>query len=404
MRDIAIAYVGSMVPDRDEFKTSAYSIAGNIFQRDFLRALEGKGAQDLAAYSLIAMASFPRDRRLAVLGRPAEMWPGLTVHLLGFLNFGVLKTLTLGIGGFSDLLRWGLAKQDRPRRVVFCYNLTAPPAAFIRLACRLTRTPLVGILQDINVPGEMVSNSLLRRIEFAWQRRLIPKLDGLVVANEAMVEDFAPGRPYVLMAGGVPEDFLQRFSTRRRCGDEGLRMAFAGRLTQLNGLDMIVGAFERCSDAPWTLEIAGDGPLRRLVEEAALRDPRIHYHGILGRDDVIDLYQRSNLLLCLRRTDQRMSRYVFPSKLVECLATGIPVLSTPVGHAAREFGPFLSILEEESDEALASRFAELAREPAEGRERRAWEGRDHIRAKRTWPAYMEQLEAYLREHVLGPAG
>ena len=68
---------------------------------------------------------------------------------------------------------------------------------------------LVGWLADINVPGHLVASTPASRFDFWLQKRLIPRLDGIVAITDKIISDFAPGKPYILVEGGVAEQVLE---------------------------------------------------------------------------------------------------------------------------------------------------------------------------------------------------
>ncbi|HTQ10770.1 MAG TPA: glycosyltransferase [Fimbriimonadaceae bacterium] len=398
--DLALLYFGAFAPDTPEYRNAGSSTAGNLFQLSFLTALAKSGLPKPTLYSYFPVASFPHVRRLLFGSETARLGNGLSVRSIPHFNFGPLKILALGFFSFWLACLWGWRNRRSTHRVVLCYNLTAPPALPISVACKLLRMELVPFIGDIYVPGEVVRDTLLRRIEFRTQTRLIPKADGLLVANRAIVHDFAPGRESLLVEGGVMEEFIRRFEKRPRKVDGAFHVVFAGQLSVLNGVTMLLEAARLLDMPELRISILGGGEYASEVRKAVAQDPRLSYLGLVDHGRVLETYEQADLLVNLRRTDYRTHRYVFPSKVVECLATGRPLLTTRTGHVTEEFGDFVFTLEEESAEALAEAISRIAAMDPSSREKVGARARQYVRDNKTWEVHVGRLKTYLDEQVL----
>ena len=132
------------------------------------------------------------------------------------------------------------------------------------------------------------------------------------------------------------------------------RIVLAGSLESFNGVELALESMSHLPDG-YELVVAGKGTIAPAVEVAAARDDRIVYRGVLEFDQLLELYRSADLLLNLRVTRAIDTRYFFPSKLMELLASGTPVLSTCTGHVEGEFGGVIYLLREETAGAVADR-------------------------------------------------
>jgi glycosyltransferase involved in cell wall biosynthesis len=387
MKDTAFLYLGALAPDRAEFQNAATSRAAQIFQCDFLAALADADIGPLEVAAYYPVPSFLRSRRLLVFAKRDVLTDGLRVRSLGHINLGALKVLTLGVAAALRVLSWSLRNRSR-RRVVVTYNLNAPPAFMVGPVCRLLGAKFVPFVGDIYVPGEVVAGTLAKRVEFALQRRAVSKADGLLVCNRAIVDDFAPRAPHALVEGGVPCSIFTRL--RRVPGTGPFHIVFAGQLSELNGVRLLLDAMRRIEDLDVAVTVLGGGALAGAVREAASRDPRICFRGLVSHDEVLETYCQADLLLNLRKTDCETHRYVFPSKVVECLATGVPLLSTRTGHVESEFGEFVFLLEQETPAALAEEVSRIKAMRAEDRLVVGTSAQEHVRREKTWDAQVRK--------------
>ena len=271
------------------------------------------------------------------------------------------------------------------------YNGVNPPAFVSIAAARLTHTKVLGFVADVEVPDAgRVGGNVFRRLEFMLQVRSFRHFDGLIVVARGIAEEFAPGVPFVVVDGGIPlrviEEFSGAISTEGTSGGEGSEVIvmYAGGLSALNGVPLLLKAFAGVAGANYRLRVAGAGPCRGLVEEAAERDARITYLGVLGNARIRELYSEATVLVNPHSTTMRTARYVFPSKLIEYMASGTPVISTcPPGMDAR-YEHCIVALTEETPEALAALVLAVAKLGA--RERRAigQRAREFVLREKTW--------------------
>jgi len=399
---IAFAFVGLLAPDDPRFHNVAFSRPGNMAQVNLLVGLKHAGLPASAIIAPCPIQAFPRSRRLFVRGRKETLSEGLRVSLIPFLNITPLKEISIGIGTVLSLIRWGWRSRSK-KRVVFTYNLSVPPGIFTLFAARLIGAKSMACIADVNVPGETVPNNLWHRIDYRLQRWLIPRYDAHVVVTDSIMRDFAPQKQYLRLEGGVTTETLERMkcAIKRNDIEDKFTIVAAGTLSEYNGIPEILQAFSLLHDASYRLVIAGDGPLRKTVEDAAARDSRIQYVGYLQFGEVLELYSKASVLLCMRITKRVNTKYFFPSKVMEYLASGVPVVSTCTNHIEEEFKGLLYFLRNETPEELANLIRQIANsDPGERREL-ARKARAFMATTKTWDAQGRRLADFIITHAVG---
>jgi glycosyltransferase involved in cell wall biosynthesis len=395
---LAILYLGPVTPNEARYKNAAFSTAGNLFQLNLLRTLASDPSVELEVVGYAPVPSFPRVKKLFFGATRATLPWGLQIRFLPHVNLGFLKIVSMGVAEFFWARSW--ARRNRGReRILLCYNLNAPPGWPLYWAAKTTDVKIVTLLQDINTPGEIVADTFLRRLEFRSQTALLPKLSGLMVASPHMQEDFAPGSHYLVLAGGVPESYLDSFPEPEKPSSGLFEIVSAGALTSLNGIDLLLKAMSLVKNPSIRLTIAGKGPLEEAVRAAAAHDDRIRFAGLIPHEAVRDLYLGASMIVNLRDTSALGQRYVFPSKLIEAMSTGRPVLSTRV-NGSGEFAEHLFMLDDETPEGLAVAIDCLATQPWETLAARGRAAQSYVRSCRTWESHGGRMMTYLRETVL----
>jgi glycosyltransferase involved in cell wall biosynthesis len=404
---VAFAFVGSVAPDDPQFHNPAFNRAGQMYQHELLVGLKRAG---LPASAIISAMPVPSRRhhmtqRLWIRSQSANLADGLSIEFLPFINITPLKQISVGLGTVLELLRWGWRNRRAPFRVVYCYNLTVPPGICILLSARLIGAKAIVSLCDIDVPGETVPGRFYWKLDYWLQRRMIPYFDGHVVASDAIAHDFLDGKPWLRLEGGVRKEILEQTvrkvaSATESASGASFVVVAAGHLNETNGLPVLLEAFSLLRGEGYRLRIAGGGPLEAQVRAAAAADPRIEFLGVLSFQSVIEMYKSASVLINMRMTKTQHTRYFFPSKMMEYLASGAPVITTCTGHVEKEFGNFVYLLKEETPQGLSQLIRQVAALDPEERRQTGERARAYMAAHKTWTAQTEKLADFIRGAVL----
>jgi len=193
--------------------------------------------------------------------------------------------------------------------------------------------------------------SLPRRIAEPWVKRFMRSGDAWLAGGTRHARDLVrmgadPDRTVVAPLTGVgPDPPLTRNGTRT----PGLtRYLYVGRLIERKGIDVLLEAFGQLASGE--LWLAGDGPLRGMVESAVERSPRLRFLGYADEGDLPDIYRQADVLV--------VPSLFEPWGLVvhEALAHGLPVIATDQVAAADDLiddGVNGFVVEAGSPESLA---------------------------------------------------
>jgi glycosyltransferase involved in cell wall biosynthesis len=407
--DAAIVVVGTLPHGISTTENAAESAAGVRFQRAVIATLRH---HDLAVsvVSLRPVVSYPRSSQVLFRAADETIENGVDVRQVGFLNLRILKTVTVAATAFGSLLRWARAHRHE-RRIMLFYNAYNPSCWAGIAAARITGSTVMAIVADVHVPGSGdVGGSLFRRIEHRIAVAGLRRMDAILPLTRATAEDWAPGVPFQKFDGGVPDDMLSLASNaipadprRDNFGaidpDYSFLIVYSGRLSGLGGIELLLNAFGRITDTRFRLHITGRGELEPLVRAAAQRDQRIRYLGFVERTQLLAIYQSADLLVNPHSTTLRSARYVFPSKLLEYIASGRPVLTTATPEIAAEYGDLCEVVMVESPDALAGEIQRIALEPEFSRLARSAAARLAVIKRRSWATQGDRLVRFLLEQL-----
>lgn len=151
--------------------------------------------------------------------------------------------------------------------------------------------------------------------------------------------------------------------------DDPVRILSVARAIPKKGLDVLLDALARLPrDLAWRFDHLGAGPLARELRDRARAlglEERILWHGARPQARVLELLHAADLFCLPARIAADGDRDGLPNALLEAMATGLPVVATPISAIpeAVEDGENGVLVPPEDPDALARAIARLARDP-----------------------------------------
>src|SRR6266403_6295033 len=127
---------------------------------------------------------------------------------------------------------------------------------------------------------------------------------------------------------------LERFPTPRSCnGDRIPRIVSVGRLVPFKGFDDLIDACAKLARRriDFVCDIIGDGPLREMLQakiEQLDLSSRVNLLGSLSQGAVLEKLQAADIFALASTTDAQGATDVFPTVILEAMASARPVVST----------------------------------------------------------------------------
>ena len=183
----------------------------------------------------------------------------------------------------------------------------------------------IGKLYDAKVVGMLTDNPNNLSTGSSFVKNYLIKesstLDGYLSLTNGLVEIFNSSIPSYVFEGLVSEE------------KEGNKdpifnyFYFGGSLYERYGVKTLVDAFHR-SSIKSKLVLAGSGPLAEYIEELSHEDYRILYLSQLSKEKNIAYMRNSIANINPRPLDAKLDNESVPSKLLEYLSIGTPVISS----------------------------------------------------------------------------
>ena len=337
-----IVYTAGCVSEGTYARLYAGSKAAPAFQAQKYNRLFIEG---LSAHTRVDVVSYPPvDESAMENGRisvPDETLGAVNYHYIPTHRSILRRWPCYFFGAFRRCL--GLLDKDSAV-MIDCLNQMAGLGAL--LAAKVKGCRCVGVITDL---PEFLGGG----ITVILSRLLIRWCSDYVVLTKAM-NDYVnkKGKPYVVLEGHADitmerqEPSLTRKSKKRIC-------LYAGSIHRIYGVERLVEGFRQAGIPNAELHIYGTGDYRQELEQIAANDPAIFYGGMLLPSQVVEKEMEATLLINPRPSEAEFVKYSFPSKTMEYMSTGTPVLTTRLPCLPEEYAPHLYFIEEETPEGIA---------------------------------------------------
>ena len=358
-----------------------------------------------------AYASLATARELASLGHSVDFLttatPGATedaeiegvrVYRVRSFRRGVHEVGLPGALGFVCAAAARLpAISRRVSYDVYHYYFSLPTGVLSRLPGPHRRRPYVISLRGSDVPGYDPKLARYHSAMLPITRR-IWRGAHRVVANSHALRSLAlgsaPDMTIDVILNGT--DLIPGNGT---CGGDrsGLRVLAVSRLIARKGLDVLIKAIGRLRAEPISLDIAGDGPDRDLLEQLARScgvADRVRFHGFMDRSALASLYGQADIFVLASLAES------CSMALLEAMGRGLPIIATRVGGTSEliDHGSNGLLIRADDVDELATAVRELGHDAAR-RERFTVANRALARDRFSWRSVAEAYQEIFQDAV-----
>lgn len=352
----SILYIGTLITDQmEEDYNLSYSYAGNSKRENIVKSLARENDVDVLSPMFLSRSSYSihRAREYTHSETGVDIKTSQTVDI-PYLNFFVLAITTT----ISALL---MVFRNRYDAVVF-YNFSwkaVLPAYFIELTYGI---PIVIEYED----GLIHHEHFVMRFVATVTSKFDGIIDGGICVNETLANRLTTenttivyGRPSVGMPDELPTPSKKRSETA---------IMFAGAFDQVRGssefirlADMI--AEDRSDVSFWMSGYGSEEEIARVRSEIdACSHADIEFFGTLPWDDYREKLVSADILINPQDPSTNFTRYSFPSKLLDFMATGNYVISTDIDGIDSHFNDKI-VVDGESVESLKEGVLMIIDEP-----------------------------------------
>lgn len=230
----------------------------------------------------------------------------------------------------------------------------------VSLGCLLgtlrEKKPFYAIVTDL--PNMFVGYQ--RSLKYYIEEYIIKRASGYVVLTEQMnLAINKDGKPFVVLEGHV--DGHERFETENlsKTSNKFIVM-YAGNMAKQYGIDYLVKGFIDAEIDNSELHLYGNGDFAEQLAEISKMHKNIIYYGERFNSEIVYAEKRASLLVNPRPTNEEYTKYSFPSKNMEYMLSGTPLLTTALPGMPKEYYEHVFLVRKESSEGIAEMLTAIS--------------------------------------------
>lgn len=360
-----ILYLGSFFPEnqKKEIYLNSKDViqnAGDTFQKSIVNGLmQYEECRDLKIMVSPMLGSFPfRYKKLFYKGCVFEHNIIKNCTSYNFVNLSLYKNLSRYKSIIKDLKVWANKDSYKKYIIIFSLDISLIKAAYeikkdhknIHLSVIIT-----DLIEFMVTPSNFMYKTILS-YQDEKIKRYLKLFDSFIFLTEYMKDKLNVGeRPYIILEG-VYDNTIK---TKNFNKEHTKTILYTGTLAKIYGILHLVNAFSMINDENYRLWICGDGDAKKDIIEKCKKDKRIIYFGQLEKEEILALQKKATVLINPRFSTDEYTKYSFPSKTMEYLASGTPVIMHPLKCIPKEYLDKIYIAYDETDEGLKNKIVEI---------------------------------------------
>lgn len=283
----------------------------------------------------------------------------ISFSYIPFINIKFVKQICLFLFAIFILLFWCIRNIGKEKVLIFdgFYPIISTLSV---LFCSFFGVMVVGLYTDVpkcmnhNIKNENKLHQITKFVVNIGDYINCKLSDAFILLTEQMNEVVNKnGKPYIVMEGMADINSLNDLKNLRKKN----AIMYAGGLYETYGVKSLIDAFIKWNNKDYELWLCGDGDLVNYINSC--NNKRIKYFGSLPNEKVVEMEREALLLVNPRFTSAEYTKYSFPSKIMEYMSSGTPVLTTKLAGIPKEYDKNLYYILDESVEGITKDLNKL---------------------------------------------
>lgn len=350
---MGVIFVGSTVDRETLKKLSDASVAGNKMELGFVKGFINNNVHSVAiSVEAYGMWMF-NDKPIVV---KSKLLQDENAHIITvpYINVPVIKQITIMMN-IKKAIHEVMRNDEYRDATIIVYNTMTIFSKPVLDVAHKKSMKCLAVIADLPI---RCKKNIFRRIEDRRQISVISSFEGIIPLTMHIPKDFAPNTKYcVVEAGCNPEDYINSPKSDRT-GRE-YKVVFSGTLNELSGIEDLIQSFVNIENENIKLEIYGDGPFREKVQQQTETLKNVRYLGKVTNDEMLRIQSEADLLVCPRKKDDFTTKYTFPSKVLEYICSGVPVLANHLPGIPDEYENYINYVEDETPQSWSKSITQI---------------------------------------------
>lgn len=367
---IGILYRYSDIPWLSRYSKTSLQVAANNYQWNLIEGVEEKNRGELDIFSFLPMGSFPKNsKKLFIDNRKSRNGKNGLYLSIGSINFYFIKELIrFGFLLFA-IRRW--IKNSPWNSNIIVYSLYTPFLWTMKYTQNLRRKKGINYILIVpDLPGKYgiapawhTLTGLFYWIDSFFLLRLSRNADSYIFLTESMTKIInIHNKPYVVIEGMVSRAQIEMYNRIPGLAEveTGTKIIlYSGSFLKEFGIDNLLNAFLTIGNSKFELWLCGPPAEAELVLKFSNIDPRIKYLGFLQNEELIKAQKSATVLINPRPVFGEYVKYSFPSKTMEYLLSGRPLIMAKLPGLPTEYYDFIYFLSDTKADIIAKTILDI---------------------------------------------
>lgn len=290
-----------------------------------------------------------RNSNRLIVHKKSEIEKGIAYHYNISINIPLIRNISTF---FETLILVTIFCMKNRNCAIICDPMIVMAFFSARIVSKLFRNVLVAVLSDIpTIYAGNVNGKISKAMGISsW---LMKKADCYILFTLKMNRLANPkSRPYIVIEGMVDGGMINVANTLGQKYEKRVCL-YSGGIIEIYGLGMLVQAFCIADIPNCELHIYGGGSYADKLSQLCKNHKNVRYFGVKDNAFVIKEQIKATLLINPRLTNFGYTEYSFPSKNMEYLASGTPVLTTNLPGMPEEYKKYVYLFNDETVEGMA---------------------------------------------------
>lgn len=353
-----LLYIGNVLSQEivDKFELS---IAGKKYELSLLKSLNDVLQSNLKIISLTRVIG-------SNIKYKDVLFKNKKYNVLFRSRFPIISDLVRSINLLYEITYWYTSNIKYKKSVVL---LNSPfGVSFILVIFKLfLRLKIFSLtidnpfISDNNFQGVLGKYA---KIKFKLGHRLLHFFTGIAVLNKNVVDVLNLKIPYLISKIGYDSKEIIHFTHYHKKLDK-FTIVFVGTLMKFKGTDKLITAVSKMDAEAFELILCGNGPLKEEVEKYSKAFKSINYRGRVSDALKKNIFSKADLLINITQVEKVNEDFGFPSKLIDYVLTGKPVLTNRFPALPLEFYNFVHVIENTDADGIRAAIENVSKKSEE---------------------------------------
>lgn len=341
--------------------SAGIQFAADRLQWNYLRGLYENNV-DVEGISKPFLSSYPKRSKISKVQSNTYYVENIKINQIGYCNLFAYKLLREKKIVYKAIIN--KIKRMRDEVTLIFYS---PQSAYLdvikKIKPKFKNLKIILIVPDLPI---LTVENKKKDIRYLLRRNAQKKLekskkyvDKYVFLTEGMAKWLnVPKEKYVIVEGIIPKQNSDKQYVAKH--DDIINILYTGTLSARYGIMNLVDAFERIPNSNYRLIICGSGETEQKIKEYALQDKRIIYKGNLPPSEIYKLQQEASVLVNPRQNEGEYTKYSFPSKMMEYLLSGTPIVCYKLDGFLEEYDEYFYYPQDNDIQSLTNKILEVS--------------------------------------------